>query len=130
MLRRFRIPKLRVPWWLPAAPLAVSLVLLAAGNQFIKDWRIAISATGLACLPVLRRLASDARHHRRHHWRMDPQHDEVVDTCRFVYEYDERPYPARLDDQREVRPGADVVRIRPRGAPRHSRPRRARRPSA
>jgi hypothetical protein len=60
---------------------------------------------------------------------MDPQHEEVVDTCRYVYEYDHRAVPARLQDEREELPG--VVRLRPRaGAPRHSRSRQARRPSA
>lgn len=131
MLRRIRFSKLRVPWWLPAlaaVPAAAGLVLIAAGSEYLEDWRIcltlAVLFAVLAALPVLRRLASDASKHRRHHRRTDRQLGVAVAVTRAVYECEGRTPPAGLDDEREQRPGADVVRLKPRGAgPRHSRAR-------
>jgi hypothetical protein len=112
------LPRLRIPWWLPAVPLAVAMALLAAGKEFVEDWRLAMSVTGLACLPVLRHLARDARRHRRHHRRMDREHGFMAALTRFTFTDEGQDVPPALEDERAQQPG--VVAFRPRGgAPRH-----------
>ena len=121
MLRRYRISKLRVLWWLPALPLTVAVVLLAAGNEFAEDWRIAMSVTGLACLPVLRDLACDASIRRR----TDRQAGAAAKMLRDGCYAENWPVPPGLEDERTTAT-ANVRELRP-PAP-HARHARAARP--
>ena len=128
MLRRFRMfrtPRLRVPWWLPPVfPWAVVAGFAWLGASITDDCRLIAAAGGLTAL-MLASIRRQMLRHQSRHRRRERQHDVMVSVTRAVYECEGRTPPPGLDDDRERRPGAEVVQLRPRGgAPRHSRSRR------
>lgn len=125
MLRRIRTSRLTMPWWVPATGWAAAGTLAIAGSEYAEDDRVIVAFAGLGTIVLLRRIARQVSAHQKRHRRTDRQLGVAVAVTRAVYECEGKPVPPGLEDEREQRPGADVVRLTPRGAgPRHSRSRR------
>ena len=100
------------------------------GAVDLDDDLVLIAGAGLITVALLGHIGAQMNAHRVRHVRADRQLGGLVDLGRASFEVQELPVHPALIDEREHQPGADVVRLRPRGsAPRHSKA-RVRRPGA
>lgn len=120
MLRRMHMSRFRIPWWAPVLPWGAVAAFAWLGASITEDFRL-IATAGLLTALMLASIGRQVQRHRRHHHRMDRRVGFMADVLRWTFERGGDTAPALLEDERELGPG--VVRLRPRGAPRHSRAR-------